>query len=582
MNQRAPMTVAARLTASFGALLAIMAVMAAVAFYEIRLINGGVTTIVDDRAVKLEIMADVDQALGNQMRTLRNAIIAGPFDPQLSKSSLAEALEAGRQNNERLNKLEAMLVTDESRKVFATLTAARAAYGKAREAVVAHIEAGKFDEAGRELFGSLRQPQKDYLDSIDALQKLITAQMDAAGHEAKVNGTQAIVVLLVLGVVALAVAVGLGVAITRNLTRQLGGEPHEVSRIAGAIAEGNLGVEVRVRAGDTGSVMAAMGAMRERLATIVGQVRDSSDHIGTGSAQIASGNADLSQRTEEQASNLQQTAASMEQLTTSVKANAEATHQAAQLAGAASEAAARGGTVVGEVVHTMQQIAGSSKKIADIIGTIDGIAFQTNILALNAAVEAARAGEQGRGFAVVAAEVRTLAQRSAHAAKEIKTLIGDSVEKVETGTRQVDAAGASMQEIVQQVQRVTQLIAEVSAATQQQTACIGQVGDAVQQLDQVTQQNAALVEESAAAAESLRLQATKLSELVSVFKLAGGAAKPAAPAPRPDPAPAPKAAAPAPAPRAVAPAVPKPAAPAPKAAPAPATTTAGEGDWTTF
>ena len=262
-----------------------------------------------------------------------------------------------------------------------------------------------------------------------------------------------------------------------------------------------------------------MRTMRDSLAGVVGQVRLSSDSIATGSAQIASGNADLSQRTEEQASNLQQTAASMEQLTGTVKNNAETARQADELAAGASVVAAQGGELVGRVVATMQDIAMSSKKIADIIGVIDGIAFQTNILALNAAVEAARAGEQGRGFAVVASEVRSLAQRAAGAAKEIKILIGDSVERVEVGAKQVSEAGASMGEIVTQVKRVSQLIGEISNATCEQSGGISQVGDAIGQLDQVTQQNSALVEESAAAAESLKQQAARLAEVVGAFKL---------------------------------------------------------------
>jgi methyl-accepting chemotaxis protein len=263
--------------------------------------------------------------------------------------------------------------------------------------------------------------------------------------------------------------------------------------------------------------------MNDSLSNIVGQVRNSSDSIATGSAQIAVGNQDLSQRTEEQASNLQQTAASMEELSSTVKANADSASQADKMAAQAANAALIGGDKVGAVVNTMQAIAASANRIADITGVIDGIAFQTNILALNAAVEAARAGEHGRGFAVVASEVRVLAGRSAEAAKEIKVLIGASVAKVEVGTQQVGEAGASMNEIVQQVRNVSALIAEISNATAEQSSGIGQVGDAVSQLDQVTQHNAALVEESAAAAESLKYQAATLANIVSVFKLNGGA-----------------------------------------------------------
>jgi methyl-accepting chemotaxis protein len=259
--------------------------------------------------------------------------------------------------------------------------------------------------------------------------------------------------------------------------------------------------------------------MVQSLRTIVGAVRSSSESIATGSSEIATGNADLSQRTEEQAANLQQTAASMEQLSATVNNNAMTAVEAERLAGSASNIATQGGVAVGQVVQTMESITAASRKIADIIGVIDGIAFQTNILALNAAVEAARAGEQGRGFAVVAGEVRSLAQRSAEAAREIKSLITDSVEKVEAGSRQVDAAGSTMADIVGQVRRVNDLIGEINNATQEQKQGIGQVSNAVSQLDRVTQQNAALVEESAAAADSLSQQTRRLVDAVSRFKL---------------------------------------------------------------
>jgi methyl-accepting chemotaxis protein len=321
------------------------------------------------------------------------------------------------------------------------------------------------------------------------------------------------------GVVFAGLAVALGVLVSRTTTRSI----RLALKVAQTVAAGDLTCEIRVDSTDeAGQLLRALNAMNESLVGIVRQVRQSSDAIASGSSQIATGNADLSQRTEEQASNLQQTASTMDQLTTTVQNNADTAHQANALAAGASDAAAKGGVVVDQVVGTMDQIATSSKKIADIIGVIDGIAFQTNILALNAAVEAARAGEQGRGFAVVAAEVRSLAQRSANAAKEIKSLIGESVERVETGSRLVHDAGQSMKDIVQQVRRVTDLIAEISTASAEQTQGIGQVGAAVSQLDQVTQQNAALVEESAAAAESLKHQATQLARTVDVFKLAQG------------------------------------------------------------
>jgi methyl-accepting chemotaxis protein len=279
-------------------------------------------------------------------------------------------------------------------------------------------------------------------------------------------------------------------------------------------------VQIDTRATDeTGRLMKSLQTMTSSLTTIVSQVRASSESIATGSAQIATGNTDLSQRTETQASSLQQTAASMEELSGTVKNSAASARQANQLAVAASAAATHGGELVDVVVGTMGEISTASRKISEIIGVIDGIAFQTNILALNAAVEAARAGEQGRGFAVVATEVRTLAQRSAAAAREIKVLIGASVDRVEAGTRQADEAGKGMGGIVAQVKRVSDLIGEISSAAVEQSTGIAQVGDAVTDLDKMTQQNAALVEESAAAAESLRQQAEKLVEAVSRFKL---------------------------------------------------------------
>ncbi|MBU7572448.1 MAG: HAMP domain-containing protein, partial [Hydrogenophaga sp.] len=302
---------------------------------------------------------------------------------------------------------------------------------------------------------------------------------------------------MMLALVAAAVGIGmaLGLVISRSITRPL----NEAVRVAETVAAGDLTSRIHVTSTDeTGQLLNALKAMNTSLLNIVSNVRSSSESIATGSSQIAIGNNDLSQRTEEQASNLEQTAASMEELTSTVRQNSETARQANQLATTASEAAVQGGDVVGQVVGTMQDITESSKKIADIIGVIDGIAFQTNILALNAAVEAARAGEQGRGFAVVAGEVRNLAQRSAGAAKEIKLLINESVEKVEAGSRLADDAGRNMENIVSQVKRVTDMITEISAAGVEQSQGISQVSDAVNQLDQVTQQNAALVEESAA------------------------------------------------------------------------------------
>ena len=326
----------------------------------------------------------------------------------------------------------------------------------------------------------------------------------------------------VVGMTLLILALGAVFAhfISRSITRPL----TQAVNVAQRVAEGDLTSEVQAQSKDeTGQLLHAFNSMNENLRKIVGEVRSGSDSIAAASEEIAAGNEDLSQRTEEQASSLEQTASSMEELTSTVMQNAENAKQANQLAAGASEVAVKGGNVIGQVVLTMSSINDSSKKIVDIISVIDGIAFQTNILALNAAVEAARAGEQGRGFAVVAAEVRTLAQRSAAAAKEIKQLIGDSVHKVEDGTRLVDEAGKTMDKIVTSVKRVTDIMSEIAAASQEQSAGIEEVNQAITQMDQVTQQNAALVEEAAAAAESLKQQAHNLVQAVAAFKLAEGA-----------------------------------------------------------
>ncbi|MET0518842.1 MAG: methyl-accepting chemotaxis protein [Burkholderiaceae bacterium] len=322
-------------------------------------------------------------------------------------------------------------------------------------------------------------------------------------------------------IAALFAALAIGAALSWFITRSITTPVAEALKLAETVASGDLSTRIQVSATDEfGQLLRALAKMNDTLSGVVTQVRNSTDSMATGVQQIASGNADLSQRTEEQASNLQQTAASMEELTATVQQNTDAANQANQLAMQASSAAEQGGQAVDLVVGTMGDIAQSSKRIADIIGVIDGIAFQTNILALNAAVEAARAGEQGRGFAVVASEVRSLAQRSAQAAREIKTLIEDSVGKVSAGTEQVANAGKTMGEIVARVKRVSDLVGEISTSGREQNTGIGQVGDAIQQLDRVTQQNAALVEESAAASESLQQQAHQLVQVVGFFKCA--------------------------------------------------------------
>jgi methyl-accepting chemotaxis protein len=364
-------------------------------------------------------------------------------------------------------------------------------------------------------------------------QQIATAHKITASAFADVGSTTNM--MIIGGLIATLMTFIFTAWIIRSIFNQLGGEPDLVSGVVKRVADGDLTVEVQTKANDDSSMFYSVKDMVNKLTVIVASIRNITDSIGTASREIAQGNADLSQRTEEQASSLEETASSMEELTSTVRQNAENAKQANQLAANASDIAVKGGQAVGEVVQTMGLISTSSKKIMDIISVIEGIAFQTNILALNAAVEAARAGEQGRGFAVVAAEVRNLAQRSAAAAKEITTLIKDSVDKVDIGSKQVDQAGETMNEIVSAVKRVTDIMAEIAAASNEQNSGIEQVNQAILQMDEVTQQNAALVEQAAASAEAMEEQALALTAAVNIFKLGAGkqatrtvAAKPAA------------------------------------------------------
>ena len=422
-----------------------------------------------------------------------------------------------------LRQYEALAADDADRRNLAELKRLLAAYGVARKQVVQMAVDGGKDAAknleakkalwfgpSRAAFTALSKAFDDWrLHGRDVGLQAAAAARAAHRQSLIVQGS---FVLLALGIGGLA-----AFAISRSITVPLG----RAVEVAQTVAAGDLRSRIEVSGSDeTARLLTALNTMNERLVTMVSQVRDSSDSIATGSTEIASGNADLSRRTETQASNLQQTAASVEQLTSTARQSADTAGEAAQLAAAAAAAASQGGVAVGQVVSTMDDIAQSSRQIAEITSVIDGIAFQTNILALNAAVEAARAGEQGRGFAVVASEVRLLAQRSAAAAKEIKTLIGASAEKVQTGSRLVGDARRSMDGIVGQVQRVSELICDISSASSAQSTGIGQVSTAVNELDAVTQQNAALVEQSAAAAESLKRQADRLAGLVGHFQTA--------------------------------------------------------------
>ncbi len=404
----------------------------------------------------------------------------------------------------------------EEHQLFETVKKARAGYFEGLAAVRDAVRAGKSDAARQAYEQKVRPVSDELLASFEKLSALQLGEAkqgldDIRAVERSMTWTS---------VTVAAVALALGAWLAYAMTRSIRGPVREAMSVAERIRDGDLTAEIRAQHRDEfGRLLDTLREMQASLRTIVGNVRAAVDSVTTASGEIAAGNQDLSSRTEEQASSLQETAASMEELTSTVRQSAEHARTADGLANAARDAAAHGGEVVGQVVATMEDISASSRKIADIIAVIDGIAFQTNILALNAAVEAARAGDQGRGFAVVAGEVRTLAQRSAQAAREIKALIGDSLGKVEAGSRQVSDAGVAMNEIVSQVGRVTDLIGEITNASQEQSSGIGQVNDAVSQMDQVTQQNAALVEQSAAAAASMKSQARQLSEAVSVFRL---------------------------------------------------------------
>jgi len=517
-------TLRVKLTFAFGGLAALVLVVAGLSLRSLGVADARLHDFVEGINARALAVASTRAAVDRRAIAARNIALA--TNAQEIAALQAEAVAADAQVQNSLQTLQQQVtqagdLPESVRTMVAQIGAIEARYRPVALGIVELAVQGRKDEAiakinneCRPLLAALIQAAEAYRDSTAThAQELL--QVALAQYHTQRN------LLLAACLAAFAAAALAGFLIYRSLSRALGAEPDVLGQIALRVAQGDLSPVSGAGAAPAASVLASLGAMQASLASIVGQVRNSSDSIATGSTQIAIGNADLSQRTEQQASNLQQTAASMEQLSGTVKASADTAQQASALAHSASQAATQGGEAVGNVVSTMQEITHSSRKIADIIGVIDSIAFQTNILALNAAVEAARAGEQGRGFAVVASEVRSLAGRSAEAAKEIKALIGASAQKVEVGEHQVQAAGDAMHDIVTQVQRVSQLIQEISSASAEQAVGIGQVGDAVAQLDQVTQQNAALVEESAAAADSLRHQATALAQAVSVFRLTG-------------------------------------------------------------
>jgi methyl-accepting chemotaxis protein len=450
---------------------------------------------------------------------VRATVLTRTDDEDLKRLLTPEVAETTRRISEVQQQIDGLIDDPQARKLFDMVGERRKAYLAVRQAALDKKKAGQQAEAIALMDQGMLPALRAYVDSIKDMADHYGRETEhdaLAAHASALSGRN---VLLAVCAVGAMLALLFGVRIMRSITRPI----DEAVQIAQRVAAGDLTVAIRVeRRDEMGLMLQALSDMADRLRALVGEVASGARAVADTSEQIAQGNLDLSQRTEEQASTLEETASSMEELTSTVAQNAGNAREASALAASASEVARRGGQVVGAVVSTMTGISESSKQISEIIGVIDGIAFQTNILALNAAVEAARAGEQGRGFAVVATEVRNLAQRSAQAAREIKTLIGNSVAQVESGARLVDDAGRTMEDIVQAVARVSGLVAEIAAASQEQSSGIGMVNDAVVQMDQVVQQNASLVEEATAATESMKSQAQTLLQLVSSFRLGAG------------------------------------------------------------
>ena len=488
--------------------------LAGLSYVRIVSLNGEINTMVKDRYPKTVIANKIKADLNESTRSMLNVLVMA--DAEQIKKELANIDARNKGMDEAIATLTNIITDDKGREHVKAITEFRDKFLPAQGKFVALINEDKKDDAMVKLMFSVRPLQTKYFDQLDAFIKHQDTQMAEAGEESSAAAHQTELLILILAGVATALSLLVGFLTTRRITGPL----NEAVSVAKCVADGDLTSDIKIKTFDeTGELMEALRHMNDSLSKIVGEVRAGTETMASASRELASGNMDLSEHTQEQAGALQQTAASMSTLTNTVRQNTDNARQANHLAATASDVAEKGGAVVSQVVQTMGSINESSRKIVDIIGVIDGIAFQTNILALNAAVEAARAGEQGRGFAVVASEVRSLAQRSASAAKEIKTLIGDSVDKVAEGSKLVGQAGSTMDEVVASVKRVTDIMHEITAASEEQSSGIEQVNHAIVQMDGVTQQNAALVEEAAASAETMQNQASHLAQIVSVFKL---------------------------------------------------------------
>ncbi|MEQ6438280.1 methyl-accepting chemotaxis protein [Comamonas sp. w2-DMI] len=507
------MKIGTRMTLSFGMVILLLLVVALVSIQMLRSLSKEINDVTQDFYVKVRITSRISQEIGVQGQLARDMLILHGSEAEMQSSKIA----ASRMELRKLyDILTPMVTSSKGKDLLAVVQAKRADYVKALSEFLQRVREGQADAARQMLGGIVRDNQASYTAAMEDFMAYQEELMNKASADAESQASKGIRTTLVLSVFAVFLAVFAGRALSRSVVLPV----RTAVALAEKVAAGDLTMVVEVDSRDEiGLLLRSLQKMNQALVRIVSEVRDSAEAISTGSGEVASGAADLSQRTEEQAANLEETAASMEQLAAAVQQNATSSQQARQLAIDASSVAAEGGDIVRDVVSNMNGIAQSAGKVAEITQVIEGIAFQTNILSLNAAVEAARAGEQGRGFAVVAGEVRVLAHRSAEAAKEIKELISDSVERVDRGNQLVKTAGQTMEKIVAQVANVSSLITEISSSSAEQTSGIGQVSDAVQQLDQVTQQNAALVEESAASADSLRHLALRLSDVVASFRL---------------------------------------------------------------